>query len=93
MMGLMTKNGGIHSKAAISVTDKNDPHNRGNGMSEWQPIEEYDKRKRKPKDCVFWVSESNNGRYTLSACMSIERYKGSREITHFNAVGRPTDEG
>lgn len=60
-------------------------------MSDWFPIEEYDKLKNKPKYCIFWVEEMITDRFNLSPCLSIERNLGSRKTTHYIQIEPPGD--
>jgi len=53
---------------------------------DWQPIAIYDKLKKKPKRCVFFVAEKKADEYNrnfLSAMVRTEKYCGSRTITHW----------
>ena len=53
---------------------------------EWQPIETYDKLKKKPKRAVFFVKAfTNEGRSyaSLAATVVTERYFGQRTVTHW----------
>jgi len=53
-------------------------------MIKWQPIETYDKLKKKPKLAVFWFKESSAGRnITLYATPYLSRSMGSRICTHW----------
>jgi len=57
----------------------------------WKEIENYDKLKKKPEFCVFFVAEhkGSRGYTTLSSCISETRRMGRRTITHYMIVGRP----
>lgn len=57
----------------------------------WKNIEEYDKLKKKPEFCVFFVAEKKGDRpyTTLKACLSESRRMGNRVITHYMDVGEP----
>ena len=52
----------------------------------WQPIETYDKLKKKPKYAVFYVQEKivvDRPYAGLSALISTDRRFGSRIVTHW----------
>jgi hypothetical protein len=61
---------------------------------EWQPIETYDKLKKKPALAVFWFagtppSRGGRGEYCLSPCAQLSRSMGSRVCTHWMPLPAP----
>ena len=64
-------------------------------VQQWQPIETYDKLKRKPKLSVFWFKELkplwSNG-IGLNACASLDRIMGSRTCVLWIPLPEPPTE-
>ena len=58
----------------------------------WEPIETYDKLKRKPKMAVFWFKEAQAGRsVVLYATPYLSRTMGSRICTHWMRLPDPPE--
>lgn len=49
----------------------------------WEPIDKYDKLRKKPANAVFLVAEHKSGRSILSRMISVERRFGFRTVTHY----------
>jgi len=60
-------------------------------MNEWQPIETYDKLKKKPRFAVFFFRANDAERHQncLPEMMDVERYRGSRIATHWKKLETP----
>jgi hypothetical protein len=64
-------------------------------MSEWQPIETYDKLKRKPKLAVFWFAEEvhkTRSDLNLKGMARLERRAGFRTCILWMPLPEPPKE-